>query len=733
MKKVLFKILSASFLIVSLFSCIKDPEVSPGVRGADVPVFEGGATISGKKTASSVEMSAKITMENGSKITERGFYYGTEPIPTPENGGEKEMDESGDVGIGSYTLTIDGLTNDTTYYFLPYAINGEGTGYGDILSVNTNPGLGIVMTIEPYDGLASSFKAGAELISEGEGNSDNITIGIYLYTSINPDVAVDTITYAIFSAENKYYYQITDLMPSTAYYVKAFIENDYGIFIGSAESITTRDGRFSVGETSVIPGYTDATFSSSVNNGNDETVTIVERGFYLSKTTPEPTSDDIVVRCGGGTGDFSGMVDYLETQQSYYVRAYAINNFNMTEYGEVRSFSTIKDVPTVETETVDISKVQNGNAEIRGIITDKGKSNILYSGICWSTTNQTPEETDNFRHISAGVGVAFTVQLSNLRGGIRYYVRAFARNDDGISYGDTKYFDTPPIIGSGLMAFPGVWRQPSSTAYFAIDDKLYILGGDLGPSYTDELYAYSISDNDWTQLRSFAGGPARWQTAVSYGSGAYVYGGYDGSGDEKAGLYYYKASGENDWDNSNYGFVQDSVTVSKAIGCALGSSVFFIGGVSGDTVRSDVWCLLAQSSWLKKPDFPEEQHGGVAVVINSEVYAGLGKNASGACNGKLWKTADGADNWELITTCSIYQGSILAGVVCNNRLYVIDESYHILEYDPVTDLWTKKHQLPSTHRDIHCMYTHRSTNQIYIGLGSSVSRSLIVYDPSWDN
>ena len=726
MKKVLLNILYVSFLITSLFSCIEDPSISPGVKGADVPVFEGGAKLeSDRTTAYSVTVTATITSTNGSKIESRGFCWGKNPSPTKENGGAEVPDMSGDVGIGTYTLTINGLENGEGYYIIPYADNSEGRKYGSpALFVSTNLGLGEVITIEPTlsEKRASEFKAGAEIKEEGEAKIDSI--GIYLYLR-EDSAAIDTKTVAPNSEDKKYSFDIKGLNPSTKYYIQAFAKNKYGTFYGGIVSVTTLDDRFDVDETKVISGFTDAEFSSSVSKGNDETVTIEERGFCWSKT-PEPTISDSVRKCGKNTGEFSVMIENLEAQQGYYVRAYAINNFGKIVYGNVKPFTTLTDVPSVETQSIDESKIQNGNAEVKGIIIAKGMSEIIYSGICWATHDNPTEILDNYSNVSAVLGVPFTVQISGLKGGTRYYVRAYAKNDSGTTYGEVKSFLAPSIFDMSLKPLEEK-RLANSTAYFVINGNLCLLGGDLGANNSDEFWLYNISTNDWSSRLPFNGGPAKWQSGVSYGSGAYIYGGFDGSVDEKAGLYYYNFD-NNQWDPPIPG--PDSITVCRALGYAFSNGVFYIGGMSGDTVKSDVWCYIAQSSWVRKANFPVAQYGGVAVVIDNIAYAGMGKNSLNECNGKLWTTADGATTWDYKTECTIYTGSILAGVACNKRLYVIDESYKILEYNPATDVWSIKSQLPASCSDIHCMYS--VNNKIYIGYGTS-KVSLVTYDPSWDN
>ncbi|GHT72394.1 hypothetical protein FACS189456_0790 [Bacteroidia bacterium] len=64
-----------------------------------------------------------------SSLSDRGFLYSEMPNPSIDNGAIKKSMQSGGVGIFEATLT--GLTAQTTYYVIPYAINGRGTAYGE--------------------------------------------------------------------------------------------------------------------------------------------------------------------------------------------------------------------------------------------------------------------------------------------------------------------------------------------------------------------------------------------------------------------------------------------------------------------------------------------------------------------------------------------------------------------------------------------------------------------------
>ena len=119
----------------------------------------------------------------------------------------------------------------------------------------------------------------------------------------------------------------------------------------------------------------------------------------------------------------------------------------------------------------------------------------------------------------------------------------------------------------------------------------------------------------------------------------------------------------------------------------------------------------------------------MALTVGTSVYAGLGRRPDGSFNRNLWRTVDMA-TWHLETLCSMANGGILAGVVCHNKIYVIDEAFTLLEYDPAPRAWTRRAQLPSGFRGIHCMYV--INDLIYIGL-SQTSSTLLVYDPAWDS
>ena len=717
------------------YGCINYPVMETEVIDAKVPEFEGPAIEAPNTRATSIRVEATISKENGAVITERGFYYGKSNPPKPENGGTKVKDEGMDADkrIGRYVMNIDGLVHNTTYYILPYAINAVGTGYPEqAREIITKEGIAKINTRQPNSVRAASAIVGGQLISAGEGTISKI--GIYVYDSVGIE-KINTIIYpSDVMVGEEFVHKLTGLATSTRYYVQAFVINTFGESVGNKESFYTWDGIPKIVESDIVKkGYTDVTLTSTVTNGDDETMVIVDRGFCwaIGTVTTEPDTNNTVVHCTPpGFGVFEGEIKGLLPDKIYYARSFAKSNFGKIVYGEALLVRTIKDIPTVDTYDVAAASILNGNADVGGVIDNPGANPVISSGICWSSTKFEPTLSDSIVYLTAGANGEFSGKLTRLRGGVTYYVRAFATNANGTGYGDVKQFTTPRIFTVGLEPLSAAMRRTSSMAYFAIEGELYILGGDIGEKYTDELWKYSIAENKWHPCWSYDGGPLKWQFGVSYGRGAFVYGGFsNGNGNERPGISYYNAN-TNLWEY--YTGPPDSAIVNQTIGYADNTSVYFIGGLSrgtkADSARQDVWNFhWAFKTWQKKTDFPVKQYGGVALTIDNIAYVGMGRGTNDVCNDSLWITDDGALTWKFLTSYHITT-SVLGSVVCNRRLYMIDESYFILEYNPETGIWTKKSEIPPGRRAFHCIYS--VGNKIYFGMSSN---SIAVYDPSWDN
>ena len=733
MKRLLYIILLAS-LMTGFYGCINDPKLTfeGEVIGAGNPVFNNDKELEKEvgKTATTVTVKADLVKENGYKVTERGFIYGLKEEPSLENGGTKLPDPEG-VGLGVYTMTIEGLTNNKTYHIRGYAENKHGIGYGPNISVWTNEGIAQVVTLPPNsdDIRSTSAIIGGEVEVIGEG--DICQLGFYVYEKDNSNKMDTFYCYVPEPRETekgeRFFYHLSNLKPATCYLVKAFIKNNFGEMFAKEEPFCTRDGIPQVDEVTIrSTGFTTAFISSQVSDGGDTTIHIIERGFCWSET-PTPLISDNTFNCGAGAGVFEGEITGLESDKKYYICAYAISDQQIVGYGTVNTIQTSTSKPTVDTEEVRDETITNGGAEVRGIIRKAGQSPVTSSGICWSTTHTQPTiEEDRVLPLTSMGGI-IAGRLTGLKGGTTYYIRAFAINAYGISYGGMVQFKTPPIFTTGLSPFPGGQRVANTAAYFALGTNLYILGGDMGSSYSNDLKRYNIAENIWDDRWPFSGSPMKLQSGVAFGAAAFVYGGYSGLGDERPGIYEYDEQ-RNEW---YYYSGPDSSIVNSVLGYSYSNSIFYVGGKNADnTIRDDVWSFMPNTKiWERKTTFPTKQYGGVAVVIDGVAYVGMGRNSDNICNDSIWTSDNFASTWNYRTSYSD-AGFVRGGVVCNNRLYIVSNDYFLVEYQPDTDEWTQKSKIINNMNNLQCIYS--VGNKIYIGLGNNPI-TLIVYDPSWDN
>ncbi len=98
-----------------------------------------------------------------------------------------------------------------------------------------------------------------------------------------------------------------------------------------------------------------------------------------------------------------------------------------------------------EIETSNATAVTSNSASVGGVVLSEGGSSVLERGVCWST-RANPDVRDN--HLTSGGGPgSFVCNLKNLTPVTTYYVRAYAINSVGVSYGLQVTFTT--LTGNG--------------------------------------------------------------------------------------------------------------------------------------------------------------------------------------------------------------------------------------------------------------------------------------------
>jgi uncharacterized repeat protein (TIGR01451 family) len=96
--------------------------------------------------------------------------------------------------------------------------------------------------------------------------------------------------------------------------------------------------------------------------------------------------------------------------------------------------------PTPTVTTTDVSDITASGATAGGNVTCEGSANVTARGVCWNTTG-TPTTADDTTSDGTGAG-QFASSITGLSPKTLYYVRSYATNANGTSYGAEKQFTT---------------------------------------------------------------------------------------------------------------------------------------------------------------------------------------------------------------------------------------------------------------------------------------------------
>ena len=132
-------------------------------------------------------------------------------------------------------------------------------------------------------------------------------------------------------------------------------------------------------------------------------------------------------------GKWITQMNYLEKKTKYYYRYEFYNGYNLM-WTEIFDFTTTDQQDKPSVETVEATNITMVSAKVEGNVTNDGGSFVTERGICYSRF-QGPTVSDSVRYAGTGIG-RFVCELTNLTNATTYYIRAFATNSEGTSYGD---------------------------------------------------------------------------------------------------------------------------------------------------------------------------------------------------------------------------------------------------------------------------------------------------------
>ena len=397
---------------------------------------------------------------------------------------------------GLHAAVCTNLLEDTTYYVRYKISNHVSSMLSEcVSSFTTIPySLPAIETVSVIDIMDHSATAQIELRSNG--GTPITQLGICFGIDNNP--TIETAKSVVFK-NNETKITLFDLQENTTYYVRAYAKNKLGIAYSKSIDFTTltlpKVQTDDISDIQITSAILNATLLS---NGNDSTVT---KGFCWSENT-NPTLSSSYADVNSTDILYCYQLANLKDETKYYVRAYAKNKLGVV-YGAEKTFTTLEATkPVVSTSTV--SDITNTSAKTGGNVISDGGAAVTDRGICYSTSDN---PTISNSKISSGSGTGnFITNLAGLSDETTYYIRAYATNKKGTSYGQTISFTTSQApydngyeyVDLGLSV---KWATCNVGAMSPEESGDYFAWGEIQPKdvYNDENYKWA----EWREDASF--------------------------------------------------------------------------------------------------------------------------------------------------------------------------------------------------------------------------------------
>lgn len=335
-------------------------------------------------------------------------------------------------------------------------------------------------------------------------------------------------------------------------------------------------------------------------------ITLATAGTYVMTARQSGQTSSIKMVCNGGTD--ANMIEYagsvamqdfvsLQSPKSQNASKYTTDNpFTFGDQMEYVGYATINcaeaesqritqvqeasqtftllfsetqhQLPMVTTNT--ITSITTNSATCGGDVTSNGASSVIARGVCWSTS-QNPTVSESYTIDGSGTG-SFTSNITGLTTGTTYYVRAYATNSAGTSYGEQRSFTAVVDVGVSCSGAATVtdydnntyntvlignqcWMKENlrtthysdgtsiplgsstsnTTAYYYVDDNisnvstygyLYNWPAVMGNSSSSSANPSGVqgicptgwhvpSDAEWTQLSDYVGSQTQYQCSAN--------------------------------------------------------------------------------------------------------------------------------------------------------------------------------------------------------------------------
>lgn len=411
-----------------------------------------------------------VTSDGGMSVTERGVVYSTSQNPTTSN--SKVTSGS---GTGSFSVNLTNLAKGTTYYVRAYATNEKGTAYGNQV-VFTALEVPIENGHEYVDlGLSVKWATCNVGASSPEDYGDYFAWG-----ETEPKEVYDWSTYKWCNGSSS---SLTKYCISSSY---GTVDNKTTLELSDDAAAVNWGGNWRMPTDSELTELREnCTWTWTNQNGVYGYKVTSEKSGYTNKSIFLPAAGyregSSFIIDGSSNGEhghyWSSSVDGFLAYRLYFYKGSVKRGSNGRYNGQpVRPvYGAQVTVPTVTTSTV--TQITETSAVAGGNVTSDGGASVTERGVVYSTSSN-PTTASNKVASGSGTG-AFTCNLTGLQPNTTYYVRAYAVNSKGTSYGEEvsfttneKVFATPEYVDLGLSVKwatcnVGASKPEESGDYFA--------------------------------------------------------------------------------------------------------------------------------------------------------------------------------------------------------------------------------------------------------------------------
>jgi len=279
---------------------------------------------------------------------------------------------------------------------------------------------------------------------------------------------------------------ISGLKGNTVYFFRAFASNEKTTVYSNVKEFTIKAPYLNTLAATNIKGDGATLSGTIVSNSFD----LIDFGV-LWGSNPDLTYSNNKIEATSKA--FSFDLIGLQSGKKHYFRTYA-NTSEGVAYGEELSFTTLG-TNTPSLITTGVTNIGSTVANTGGEITSDGNLPITDKGVCWSLYNN-PTIEDNYKSLGTG-SESFSTKLTNLVPNTTYYVRAYAMNSKGTSYGNEVSFTTSNTNTSTMINGVEFVNIPAGTFTMGSPNSEVDRGTDE-QQHQVTLSAFKMSKNEIT-------------------------------------------------------------------------------------------------------------------------------------------------------------------------------------------------------------------------------------------